>query len=60
MEFDQLVQRLEELRVEAERERFVAAAHQLDAWIWFLRYRSRIYSVRAVETYELDTPPEVG
>lgn len=53
MEFDQFMSRLEELRADAERERFVALAHQLEAWIGYVRMRPRIFSPRdvVIETY---------
>lgn len=57
MEFDQFMQRLEELRADAERERFTAAAHQLEAWIGYLRMRPRTFAQRADEIYEGEVPP---
>lgn len=54
MEFDQLIARLEELRADAERDRFVAAAHQLEAWIGYLRFRPRTFAVRELDVYEGD------
>ena len=56
MEFDDLIARLEELRTDAARERFAAAAHQLEAWISYLRLQPRIFSPRAPDIYQGDEP----
>lgn len=58
MEFDQLMARLEELRLEAERERFIQAAHQLEAVAGFMRWRARIFSVREPEIWSGETPSD--
>ena len=60
MEFDQAIERLEELRRDLERERFSAAAHQLQAWIGYLTMRPLIYSRRDVDTFTGDVPSEEG
>lgn len=56
MEFDQLMAQLEALRVAAERERFLAAAHQIEAAIDFMRFRARVFSRREDATYEGEIP----
>lgn len=60
MELDQAIQRLEELRAEAERERLIALAHQLEAWIGYLRMRPRMFSWRELEVFAGDVPPGEG
>jgi len=60
MEFDQVIERLDELRRDCERERFSAAAHQLEAWIGYLTMRPLIFSRREPELYTGPVPSEEG
>lgn len=58
MEFDDLIKQLEQLRVDAQRERFSAVAHQLQAWIGYLTMRPLTFSRRDPEIYSGPVPGE--
>lgn len=58
--FDQIIARLEELRVECERDGFSAVAHQLEAWIGYLTMRPGTFSRPDAGAYEPPAPSEEG
>ena len=60
MEFDQVVERLEQLRQDCQRERFTAAANQLQAVIGYMTMRPLIFSRREPETFTGPVPGEEG
>lgn len=60
MEFHELIARLEELRATAERERFSAAAAQLQAWIRYLTMRPQTFGRRGGTAGESAPPSGEG